>query len=72
MEQEILNALKRIETKLDYPSGVPTEKLVLYDIKDLMEITDLGYNKVWNFFKDKEKYPTFPRISCRKKVSSRG
>lgn len=70
METEILNALRRIEAKLDYPDVVLNEKLVLYDIKDLMEITDLGYNKVWKFFKDKEKYPTFPRFSCRKKISS--
>ena len=62
MELEILSALKRIEEKLDNPKEKNDEKLVLYDIKKIMEITDLGYNKILEFFKNKRKYPTFPRI----------
>lgn len=62
MEQEILNALKRIEEKLDNPTEPPITKLNLYDIKEIMSITELGYNRILEFFKNKRKYPTFPRF----------
>lgn len=60
MSDEAISILKEINNKLGIIES--NTELVLYDIPKIMEITELGYNTILDFFQNKQKYPTFPRI----------
>lgn len=69
MLEEAISILKEINQRLDNLNS--NTELILYDIPKIMEITGLGYNRVQEFFKNKEKYPTFPGFKARKKIPNR-
>lgn len=65
MEKEILDVLTDIKNQLAIMNT--DEKLKLYTIEDITEVTGIGHSTVYSFFNDKRKYPDFPGFKAGKK-----
>ena len=65
MEERILKVLEDIKSQLEIINT--DEKLKLYTIDDIVEITGIGHATVYSFFNNKGKYPTFPGFKAGKK-----
>ncbi len=65
MEEKILHILEDIKNQLEIINT--DEKLKLYTIDDIVEITGIGHATVYSFFNNKNKYPDFPGFKAGKK-----
>ena len=65
MEEKVLNILEDIRNQLEIINT--DEKLKLYTIDDIVEITGIGHATVYSFFNNKRKYPNFPGFKAGKK-----